>query len=52
MGMLFLFVLQFIALLLAWFGYRKSAMGVFSASLIFSVIFFIHHMTDAVGLSL
>ncbi len=52
MGVMILFVLQFVAVILAWHHHRRSAMAIFGVSLFCAIAFFIHHMTSAVGLSL
>lgn len=47
-----IFVLLFITLMIAWRGYRQSALLLFSLNFIYMLLVFIHHMTDTIGLSL
>lgn len=52
MGFFVLFTMQFVAVVFAWMNQRRNAMMLFGLNLLFAIVYFIHHMTDAVGLSL
>lgn len=47
-----IFVFLFITLMIAWAGYRQSALLLFSLNFLYMLLVFIHHMTSVVGISL
>lgn len=50
--MAILFIILFLAVLAGWQGARKPSISLFVADFILSIAWFLHHMTDAIGLSL
>lgn len=50
--MVSLFVLLLVAVLFAWFGFRKIAINVFSVFFILAIATFLHHLTTHLTLQL
>ena len=48
----FILFILLISVLLAWKGNRQTSIVLFSISIILSTGWFIHHITNAVGISL
>ena len=50
--MALLFFILLLATLLAWYGHRSYAQYTYIISLVLSVIWFLHHMTDQLAIQL
>jgi hypothetical protein len=50
--MALLFFILLLAVLAAWQGARKPSISLFIVDFILGVSWFLHHMTDVIGLSL
>jgi hypothetical protein len=50
--MALLFIILFIATLLAWYGHRSYAQYTYVISLVLSVIWFLHHVTSSLAIQL
>jgi hypothetical protein len=50
--MIFLFLLFAIIAIVAWYGHRRAAIGLFIIFLIITALMLIHHMTDKLTIQL
>lgn len=47
-----IFILLLIATVLAWIGFRQAAIVWFALSMLLSIIWFIHHITEHLAIQL
>ncbi len=50
--MAFIFIILLLAVLFVWLGNRKAAFNCYILSLIFSIFWFLHHVTSELSLQL